>query len=210
MTMVTGKQPREPRRERKKAEARQRIISVAMELFGRHGLEGVTVDRIADVADLGKGTIYNYFPAKENIIVAFMVELEARVQAKVSALISSTGSLESILAEFVRYQFQLKKPYHRFVRVLLGQMFMRTPDFMPYMVEMQKVIDPNLEQLFRSLQGRGLLRKDISISDLIEVFKTMHLGLTGLWAVEGPPFRETEKVLRREIHVFCKGLEKKP
>jgi hypothetical protein len=47
----------------------------------------------------------------------------------------------------------------------------------------------------------------VQIAQLIPVFKTIHLGLTALWAVEGPPFRGTEMVLKQEMKFFCEGLE---
>ena len=62
------------------------IIAVAVELFSRDGLDSVTVDQIAAAADIGKGTIYNYFKAKEDIVVAFMAEMEEKVQAKAGGL----------------------------------------------------------------------------------------------------------------------------
>jgi AcrR family transcriptional regulator len=204
MTIVITKV--KPRRERKKAAGRAHILATAIQLFSQHGLDSVTVDQIADAADIGKGTIYNYFSTKEDIVVAFMVDFETRVQAKVRRLVTSKGSLESILAGFIRFQFQLKKPYHQFVRIFLGQMFLRTEQFIPYMVEMQKTIDPPLDALFQGLQKRGLIREDVSVPDLILIFKTIHLGLTALWAVEGPPFQYTEKTLKQEIKLFCQGL----
>jgi AcrR family transcriptional regulator len=204
MTMVRN---REPLRPRKKAAARAKIIATAVELFSRHGLPGVTVEHIADVADIGKGTIYNYFATKEDIVVAFMADLEAKIQARTRRFAKSKGSLCSILKKFIRFQFRLKRPYHPFVRVFLGQMFVRTEQFLPYMVEMQKAIDPPLEELFRGLQERGQIRRDVQIAMLIPVFKTIHLGLTALWAVEGPPFGGTEMVLEQEMKLFCEGLE---
>lgn len=196
----------ESRRERKKATVRAQIIARAIELFSRHGFDDVTVDQIAEAADVGKGTIYNYFETKEDIVVAFMVELEGEIQAKTRSLVRSTGSLSAVLTEFVRFQFRLKSPYHQFVRVLMGQIFLRTEPFLPYMVEMQKAIDPPLEALFLRLQERGLIRKDVLLSELIVIFKTIHLGLSALWAVEGPPFRRTEKILKQEMKLFCEGL----
>ena len=86
-------------------------------------------------------------------------------------------------------------------------MFLHTEQFVPYMVEMQKAIDPPLERLFRSLQERGVMRGDVSLPELIMVFKTIHLGLTALWAVEGPPFQATERTLKREMTLFCEGLK---
>jgi AcrR family transcriptional regulator len=199
--------PQGSRRERKKSAVRSRIIAAAIELFSRNGIEKATVEQIAEAADIGKGTVYNYFDTKEDIIVAFMADLERRVQARLHRLAALSGSLELILAEFVRLQLRRKKEYHKFVRVFLGQMFLHTESFLPYMAEMQKAIDPPMEKLFRALQERGLLRRDVSLPELIVIFKTMQLGLTALWAVEGPPFRATEYVLKQEIRLFCEGLK---
>ncbi len=200
-----------PRRERKKEEIRKRIIETAISLFARHGLANVTVDHIADVADIGKGTIYNYFETKEDIVVAYMAGLEPAIQAKVQKLLAGKElTLAETLIEYVRHQFELKKKHHGFVRVFLGQMFMHTKEFLPYAMEMQKAIDPPLEKLFRELQKAGKIRKDAEIALLVPVFKTIQLGLTGLWAVEGPPFQGTEMILKHEMKLFCEGLEARP
>jgi AcrR family transcriptional regulator len=195
------------RRERKKSAVRSNIIAEAIELFSRKGIENVTVEEIAEAADIGKGTVYNYFTTKEDIVVAFMADLERRVQAGLHRLAVMDGPLDSTLAEFIRLQFRRKKRYHKFVRVFLGQMFLHTDSFVPYMAEMQTVIDPPMEKLFRALQQRGALRKDVNLTELIVVFKTMQLGLTALWAVEGPPFHATEYVLKQEIKLLCEGLK---
>jgi len=199
--------PQGSRRERKKSAARAQIIAVAIEQFSRNGIENVTVEQIAEAADIGKGTVYNYFATKEDIVVAFMADLEQRVQARLPRLAALAGPLDLILAEFVRLQLRRKQRYHKFVRVFLGQMFLHTDSFVPYMAEMQKAIDPPMEKLFRALQQRGALRKDVNIPELVLVFKTMQLGLTALWAVEGPPFRGTEYILKQEIRLFCEGIK---
>jgi AcrR family transcriptional regulator len=205
MTVVTI--PAETRRQRKKSAIRSRIITAGIELFSAQGIASVTVDQIAKAADIGKGTIYNYFRTKEHIVVGFMVELERKVQAELQRFTASTGSLDSILSDFIRFQFRQKKPHYKFVRVFLAHMFLRTEQFVPYLAEMQEVIDPPLEQLLRSLQQRGALRADVNLQELVTIFKTVQLGLTALWAIEGPPFRATEHVLKQEMMLFCEGLK---
>ena len=207
--MTTVKTPPPSRRERKKTAIRQRIVAKGVELFSRHGIADVTVDQIAEAADVGKGTVYNYFPSKEHIVVALMVNFEREVQ-KTLATITSQRALDATLSSFVLRQFRMKERYHSFVRVFLTQMFLHSDQFLPYMVEMQKAIDPPLEKLFGRLQQRGSIRHDIQLRDLIMVFKAMQLGLTALWAVEGPPFRATESTVRQEMKLFCEGLEGKP
>jgi AcrR family transcriptional regulator len=196
------------RRERKKASVRSKIIATAVELFGKHGIDQVTVEHIADVADLGKGTLYNYFQTKEDIVVAYMVEKEEAIQASLAGSTGSKGSLAEALTEYVKLEFRMKRKYHKFVRVFLAQMFARTDQFLPYMIAMQESINSNLSVLFGRLNERGLLRKDIPLSDLIMIFKTIQLGLTALWAIEGPPFHMTDQLISQKITLFCEGLKK--
>lgn len=197
------------RRERKHVALRARIVSTGIDLFSRHGIGNVTVDHIADVADIGKGTIYNYFQAKEDILVAYMVDVERQVQKRIPDLASSKKPLDAILIDFLRFQFHLKKPYHQFVRVFMAQMFARTDEFRPYMMEMQKAIDPPLRRLFQGLQERSLIRREVNTEALIMIFKTMHMGLVMLWAIEGPPFQGTYEVLKQQVSLFCEGIAEK-
>jgi TetR/AcrR family fatty acid metabolism transcriptional regulator len=197
-----------PRRERKKQAIRSRIIEAAIGLFSARGVDAVTVEEIAETADVGKGTVYNYFQAKEDIIVAFVVDLEQKVQEQLAEFVSSKRRLDTILADFVLHQFRLKEAHYRFVRVFLAEMFLRTEDFLPYMIEIQKVIDPPLEKLFRDLIERGVIRSDFEIESLIFAFKSVHLGLTALWAVEGPPFRNAERTVHQTLKMFSQGIQK--
>ncbi|MGA2889334.1 MAG: TetR/AcrR family transcriptional regulator [Terracidiphilus sp.] len=197
------------RREQKKIAVRSQILSTAIDLFSRRGLDTVTIDEIAASADVGKGTIYNYFATKEDIIVAFMADLEARLAPAIASFTPGDRPVHHALADYILLHFRLKEPYHAFVRVFLAQMFIDTPRFLPYMVEMQKYVNPPLQSLFSSLEKRGALRPEIDLPQLIMSFKTMHLGLTALWAVEGPPFQQTNQVVRQQMQFFAEGIMRK-
>jgi TetR/AcrR family transcriptional regulator len=199
----------ESRRERKKIAARAQILSTAIDLFSRRGLDAVTIDEIATAADVGKGTIYNYFATKEDMVVAFMADLEARMAPKIARFRPGERPVHRALADYILLHFRLKEPYHAFVRVFLAQMFMDTAHFLPYMVEMQRYVDSPLQSLFAAFKERGALRPDIDLPQLIMSFKTMHLGLTALWAVEGPPFEQTAHVVRQQMLFFTEGILRK-
>ncbi|WP_064744284.1 TetR family transcriptional regulator [Actinomadura oligospora] len=57
-------------RERKKAATRDALSRAATRLALEHGVEGVTVDAIAASAGVSARTFHNYFPGKEEAIVA--------------------------------------------------------------------------------------------------------------------------------------------
>jgi AcrR family transcriptional regulator len=206
MTMVTHIASR---RERKKEETRGRLLSTAMKLMHERGFDGITVEAIASAADVGKGTIYNYFKTKEDIVVAFFVDLERRVQSKVARLSVKQESLEQALSSFLQYQFRLKAPHLHFVRIFYTQVFARPEQMYPYVVELQAIIDPPLIHLFESLQERQLLRRDVPMELIVLNFKTMHFGLSAIWALEGPPWSGTSEALPKQVSLFCSGLEAK-
>ena len=56
------------RRERKKEETKERIFNAAMKLFKSRGFAETTIDDITEKADVAKGTFFNYFPKKEEVL----------------------------------------------------------------------------------------------------------------------------------------------
>ena len=64
------------RRERERLMRRTAILTAAREVFAEHGYEKATIDEIAERAEFGKGTLYNYFQdGKEGILFAVLDEL---------------------------------------------------------------------------------------------------------------------------------------
>jgi AcrR family transcriptional regulator len=55
-------------RERKKRQTRDAIGQAAMTLFSEHGFDAVTVADVARAADVSEKTVFNYFPAKEDLV----------------------------------------------------------------------------------------------------------------------------------------------
>ena len=54
-------------------EVEERILDAARKVFLERGLEGASIDEIADVAHAGKPTIYARFPGKEALFAAVML-----------------------------------------------------------------------------------------------------------------------------------------
>ena len=55
------------RRSRKRLATRQGIANAATRLFFKRGFDHVTVDEIAAAADVGRMTVFNHFPRKEDM-----------------------------------------------------------------------------------------------------------------------------------------------
>src|ERR1700704_6382715 len=58
--------------------ARARILEAAYELFSRHGIHAVGIDRIIAEAPVAKATLYHHFASKEDLVCAFLEMRERR------------------------------------------------------------------------------------------------------------------------------------
>jgi AcrR family transcriptional regulator len=62
------------RRETQKQERRDKIFKTAMQLFESLGFQKVTVTDIAKAAEVSRGTVFNYYPYKEAILIGYFGE----------------------------------------------------------------------------------------------------------------------------------------
>jgi len=62
------------RAERNKRDKRERIVAAARELFRSKGFEGTTTGEIAELADVGKGTLFFHAKSKDELLVMVFQE----------------------------------------------------------------------------------------------------------------------------------------
>jgi AcrR family transcriptional regulator len=89
-------------RERKKQETRLAIAEAARRLFSERGFDAVTVAEVAQEADVSEGTVFNYFPTKEDLFYSPMEAFEADLVTAVAQ--RKTG--ESVAAAFQRFMLE--------------------------------------------------------------------------------------------------------
>lgn len=87
-------------REQKKQQTRKAIIDAAVKLFTEKGFEQTSMNELARAAGVGKGTIYGYFKAKEEIFLAYC---EAELDFAFEALDRKLDEEASLVDQLVAY-----------------------------------------------------------------------------------------------------------
>ena len=86
----------------RRAETRQRLLDAAAELFAQRGIEGSSVDAIAERAERTSGAIYDHFEGKEGLLFALLEGWVDDVAVAIGAELTTATSLDERLATIWR------------------------------------------------------------------------------------------------------------
>ena len=108
------------RREMNKARTRAAIIKAARASFAAAGVNGATMDQIAEAADISRATLFNYFANKAAIIAALVEQLDTDFIALIESYHGQDRSTaDRILGIFVESGRNLERRGET-VRFLVG------------------------------------------------------------------------------------------
>lgn len=108
--MTASPSHQEPRWRRLPEERPRQILEAAREVFGEHGLAASRLDDIAKRAGLSKGTIYLYFPNKEELFREMVRQMVvSQIEQGEQELNTMNESATDLLTQFLR-------SYWRFIR----------------------------------------------------------------------------------------------
>lgn len=108
------------RRERQDAvKNRSLILAVAQTLFDRDGVENVSMNRVAQEAGVGAGTLYRHFGNKSDLCFALIQDQIVALAGELEALVVESNDLRSTLQEMVlRHQRFKESKAHLFKGML--------------------------------------------------------------------------------------------
>ncbi len=71
--------------------APERILDTAFRLFYAHGIRGVGVDRLIAESGVAKATFYKHFPAKDDLVLAYLDKVDATWTGQLKAAAGAAG-----------------------------------------------------------------------------------------------------------------------
>ena len=143
----------------------QAILDAAVELFSRHGFDGVSMRTIAIQAGVSKSNIYHHFKSKEELYLAIMQSSAERFSDMVEALAEGKGSFDQRLRVFARSHLEHLFDNRMTVRLMLREVFGGEEKWRRILVD-QVVggIFQRLITIFEKGQEQGLLRPGLDPS----------------------------------------------
>ena len=69
----------------RRADTRSRLLQAAADLFGEHGIDGVSVDAVAKAAGRTSGAVYDHFGSKHGLLLSLLDDWSSALAAVIGA-----------------------------------------------------------------------------------------------------------------------------
>jgi len=171
------------RRERRKAETREKLFRTAMRLFAERGFFQTTTEDITAAADVGQGTFFNYFPSKQHILTVLSgKQIEKVTAARRQAEAAKTPIREVLygLMHAIAKEPGRSQPLTR----SLFAAFTSHDEVRDLTRETMASGRGLLAEIIAAGQKRHEIRKDRDAAALAMAFQRSVLGTLLLWAIQ--------------------------
>jgi AcrR family transcriptional regulator len=152
------------RKIRERHDRREEILNGAERVFEKKGIPAATIDDIAREAELGKGTLYNYFPSKESILwycaIRGMKILKSQITKSISPENEPLVNLGEMARSFLRFAGEYGNYFRVFLHVGMGFSI-------PAGISSSEV-----KEIFESESPYGLIRSELIRGREIGFFRT--------------------------------------
>jgi TetR/AcrR family fatty acid metabolism transcriptional regulator len=101
---------------------RELLLEGALKVFSEKGFHGATVEEVAEVAGVGKGTVYLYFGSKTDLFVSVVEEKLKELKGVVKDRLKDLEGARAKLAESIKLHWEFFNQSREFVKVILSDL----------------------------------------------------------------------------------------
>jgi AcrR family transcriptional regulator len=160
------KKPVKNRVQKRAKRTRKKLKDAALDAFSEKSVDAVTVEEITEKADVGKGTLYQHFEDKEEIVVTLVEEAVDHLIKRIRAHDPAPETLEDMLEHLLNahYEFSVDAA-EEFLLLFQGKILLRLQSdtldeleepYMRYLGEIENQVSAYLSPRIDPLKVRRL------------------------------------------------------
>jgi AcrR family transcriptional regulator len=195
-------------RQRQKRE--NAIIKAAKELISDKGYRNTSIEEIAEKAEVGPATVYNYFTSKSGLFLSvFNKETETLLKNGEEIIENPLDRVEDTVYRFVeacfgdfinRYSKQLMREV--FVAVLIEQLSVRKQ-----IMGMDYALMAQLGNYLETARERGQIRQDLNTADVtFVIYSLIMTDLTAFFVDDDMTVQDFLDAVKRHLSIAFKGF----
>ncbi len=191
-------------RTRQKEQLRQQLYDTALELFREQGYENTTVQQITSRAGVAKGTFFNHFSSKDQVVAEWhrgvtRDALDAAESQSYASAREAVMALMDALADYGTKDLEL---------ILTTARHSVSSDVL---AEEEQSLDDHLSEVIHQHLESGAQNKefapDLDLALLTTMILTTLTGTTHEWAVSRQGFDFKAALKQRMAFIFCAAVK---
>lgn len=192
-------------RKQQALEMRQKIQTVALDLFDRHGFENVSVEMIAQAVGCSVGNIYHYYKSKDELAIqvtsnvdAAYLEMEKEYDAHPE--VPAMDKLLDFVGRTLRTSVEEPVLYKAFIQA------MKHPEQGVLRFSLKRTYYRMLRKLVTACVEEGSISPHVHVDQVVEYLVTIHRGVLLEWRIYEGDFA-LEELGRNIVRAMLRGLK---
>jgi TetR/AcrR family transcriptional regulator len=199
--------PRYREDERKKivAETRRKLMQAALDEFSLAGFSNANINRISESAGFAKGTIYNYFASKQELMLTLIAELSVLHLGLLTEAVRREQDPVRRLENFYAAGFEFVEAYPPQARFLINTLYGAAPEFK---AALYQAYLPMFQLVAEEILAPGMAQGIFQISDPVRtapLLMTIYLGTSSQVDAQGKVYLSCREVTEFVLRSLGKG-----
>jgi len=201
------------RKTRRTEQTRREIREAAARLFFERGFREVTMADIGREVGLSAGSLYYYFPNKEEILREIDSECLKRSETVFESLAGAGQDLETTVLGFLKAVYAFAREHREYFLFLTRMVSSVDPDLLERITEnrlgLYETLRKRLSALMRAYQQRGEARRDVEPEDLGQMLAGLAHALMFAWFLGAYRDEEMPRKFEGFARMFLDGVRVK-
>jgi AcrR family transcriptional regulator len=189
----------------RRAQRRQAIIEAAAKLFADPGYSSCEMERVTSELGIAKGTLYLYFPGKQELFFACVDLGMKQMQEAVLAAADSAPEPFDRIARAIRAYLAFFELHPHYVELLIQERAIFKDRKQPTYFEYRQANRGKWRQLYVDLIAAGRLRADLSPDRIVDTIGALLYGtmFTNHFVGRAVPLEEQARAI---LEIVFRGL----
>ncbi len=192
--------------DKKKQKRRKRIIGSATALFQNKGYADTTIGDIADQAEVGVGTIYNYFSSKNDILLNLVADI--CIEKKPDEIIYENDPVKTLYSYIYGYFDEFMIFDKAIWRGWFSALF-KEPNLFERAYALDMKIAGELESICEQMQNRDMISNEVSAREIASTVYVLFISwMMSFIMLADMDIKSTKQEFEKQVKLVFEGFKK--
>lgn len=138
---------------------RQEIIMAATKSFSLFGFKATTMDQIAKIANVGKGTIYTFFENKDILFQEIVLRMITEMKSEAMSVMKEDAPFQENAHHALMKMLEFRETHQLFAKIIDEEKELRTPAVQQVLVQIEQEIVSYIKLKIEKAISKGEIRQ---------------------------------------------------